>query len=108
MAYGAVQTDVQATRNDPVPLHLRNAPTRLMKGLDYGKGYLYAHDLYAGAPDPADPNRPPPEQPQSYLPEGLNERAYYQPGGQGSEASIQRWLARRRAAQNNPSPKTQR
>jgi putative ATPase len=108
MAYGAVQADVQATRNDPVPLHLRNAPTRLMKGLDYGKGYLYAHDLYAGTPDPADPNRPPPEQPQSYLPDGLNERTYYQPGGQGSEASILRWLARRRAAQSKPAPEAQR
>src|SRR5262249_49114562 len=47
-AYGAAQEDVRATRNDPVPLHLRNAPTRLMKELDYGKGYAYAHDTYAG------------------------------------------------------------
>jgi putative ATPase len=98
-AYAAAQSDVQATRNDPVPLQLRNAPTRLMKDLDYGKGYLYAHDLYAGQPDPADPNRPPPERPQDYLPEALRERAYYQPGGQGTEASIQAWLRRRRASQ---------
>ena len=59
-AYGAVQEDVRATRNDPVPLHLRNAVTGLMKELDYGKGYRYAHDDYAGQPDPADPTRPPP------------------------------------------------
>jgi putative ATPase len=95
-AYAAVQQDVQATRNDPVPLHLRNAPTRLMRELEYGKGYLYAHDVYAGAPDPADPNRPPPERPQEYLPEALRGRAYYQPGAQGAEASIQAWLERRR------------
>src|SRR5436190_1909122 len=43
-AYGAALKDVAETRNDPVPLHLRNAPTRLMKALDYGKGYKYAHD----------------------------------------------------------------
>src|SRR3984957_1849733 len=42
MAYGAVQKDIEATRQEPVPLHLRNAPTPLMKELDYGKGYRYA------------------------------------------------------------------
>jgi putative ATPase len=97
-AYAAVQQDVQATRNDPVPLHLRNAPTRLMRDLEYGKGYIYAHDVYAGAPDPADPNRPPPERPQDYLPAALRGRTYYQPGAQGAEASIRAWLERRRAA----------
>ena len=43
-AYGAVQQEIEQTRQEPVPLHLRNAPTRLMKELDYGKGYRYAHD----------------------------------------------------------------
>jgi putative ATPase len=95
-AYAAVVEDVRATRNDPVPLHLRNAPTRLMKELDYGKGYTYAHDVYEGKPDPADPLRPPPERPQEYLPEQLQGHAYYQPGAQGGEASIQAWLNRRR------------
>src|SRR5262249_42768993 len=95
-AYAAVVEDVRATRNDPVPLHLRNAPTRLMKELDYGTGYTYAHDVYAGQPDPADPSRPPPERPQDYLPEQLREHAYYRPGAQGAEASIQAWLNRRR------------
>jgi putative ATPase len=96
-AYGEAAGDVQATRNDPVPLHLRNAPTRLMKDLDYGKGYIYAHDLYGERPDPADPSRPPPTRPQDYLPEALRARAYYHPGAQGNEASIQAWLARRHA-----------
>ncbi|HEY7780406.1 MAG TPA: replication-associated recombination protein A [Ktedonobacterales bacterium] len=102
-AYAAVQGDVNATRNDPVPLHLRNAPTGLMKALDYGKGYVYAHDVYEGAPDPADPTRPPPERPQEYLPEALRGRMYYQPGGQGEEASIRGWLARRRGAGSGAS-----
>jgi putative ATPase len=95
-AYKAVQQDVHATRNDPVPLHLRNAPTGLMKALDYGKGYQYAHENYAGQPDPMDPSRPPPERPQDYLPEQIRDREYYHPGAQGTEASIQAWLKRRR------------
>ena len=95
-AYGAACEDVRATRNDPVPLHLRNAPTRLMSQQDYGKGYIYAHDSYGGAPDPADPQRPPPQRLQGYLPERLAERAYYQPGEQGAEASLAAWLRRRR------------
>jgi putative ATPase len=96
-AYGAVQQDVHETRNDPVPLQIRNAPTGLMKDLDYGKGYIYAHDQYAGEPDPEDPTRPPPERPQAYLPERLQSREYYHPTRQGAEASIQAWLKRRRA-----------
>src|SRR5208282_4015221 len=44
-AYGAVKRDVEETAADPVPLHLRNAPTRLMKELGYGEGYKYAHDF---------------------------------------------------------------
>ncbi len=95
-AYGAVQEDVRATRNDPVPLQIRNAPTGLMKDLDYGKGYIYAHDQYAGKPDPEDPTRPPPERPQAYLPDGLQDREYYHPTRQGNEASIEAWLKRRR------------
>ncbi len=96
LAYAAAAEDVSETRNDPVPLHLRNAPTRLMKQLDYGKGYKYAHDDYGGLPDPADPLRPPPERLQDYLPPQLRERAYYQPGQQGAEGSIRTWLQRRR------------
>jgi len=46
-AYGAALDDVQNTRNDPVPMHLRNAPTGLMRQLGYGEGYHYAHDDYS-------------------------------------------------------------
>jgi len=65
-AYGAAMRDVQETRNDPVPLHLRNAPTGLMKTLGYGRDYHYAHDDYSIK--------------QENLPENLRGRTYYEPG----------------------------
>jgi putative ATPase len=98
-AYQAVQADVRAARNDGVPLHLRNAPTKLMRDAQYGGGYVYAHDVYQGI-DPDDPARPPaaPVQPEGYLPEALRDRRYYDPGdhAEGAERSIAAWLARRR------------
>lgn len=75
-AYGAALKDVQETRNDPVPLHLRNAVTGLMKGFGYGKGYEYAHDLEAGRSD------------QAHLPPNLEGRIYYEPSLRGFEASV--------------------
>lgn len=80
-AYGAALQDVAATRNDPVPLHLRNAPTRLMKGLGYGKGYEYAHDLPAGRSD------------QAHLPPNLAGRIYYEPTDHGFERTVRERLA---------------
>ena len=65
-AYGNAMRDVQETRNDPVPLHLRNAPTGLMKQLGYGKDYHYAHDDYSVK--------------QDNLPENLRGRRFYEPG----------------------------
>ncbi len=65
-AYSAAMRDVQETRNDPVPLHLRNAPTGLMKQLGYGKDYHCAHDDYSVK--------------QENLPEHLRGRRYYEPG----------------------------
>jgi len=94
-AYGRVREDVQKTRNDPVPLELRNAPTQLMKDLDYGKDYKYAHDYYKGMPG-EDPERPPADRLQEYLPESLKGKRYYEPGQQGKEASIRKWLEKRR------------
>jgi putative ATPase len=94
-AYSRVQEDVQQTRNDPVPLHLRNAPTRLMKDLDYGKDYQYAHEQYKDLPLD-DPERPPAVQLQAYLPENLKGRRYYEPTDQGKEASVKKWLSKRR------------
>jgi putative ATPase len=102
-AYMAVQADVRTTRNDSVPLHLRNAPTKLMKDAKYGGGYVYAHDVYQGI-DPEDPARPPAQrvQPEGYLPEAMRERHYYEPGehAEGAERSIAEWLQRRR--EENP------
>src|SRR6266571_2977345 len=94
-AYSRVQEDVQQTRNDPVPLWIRNAPTQLMKDLDYGKDYKYAHDYYKDM-QIEDPERPPSVQLQEYLPESLKGRRYYEPGHQGKEASIKKWLEKRR------------
>jgi putative ATPase len=75
-AYGAVRDDVERTRNDPVPLHLRNAVTGLMRGLGYGRGYEYAHDVESGVSA------------QEHLPENLRGRVYYVPTGRGFEARL--------------------
>jgi putative ATPase len=72
-AYSAVQHEIEHTRQEPVPLHLRNAPTRLMKELDYGKGYRYAHDEEGRVAD------------MDCLPESLKGRSYYQPTQEGRE-----------------------
>jgi putative ATPase len=86
MAYGAVQEDVERTAQEPVPLHLRNAPTGLMKTLDYGKGYQYAHDL---EPKVAD---------MQCLPDGLKDRKYYHPTDEGIEKRIKARLEEIRQA----------
>ena len=76
-AYQRARADVEATRNDPVPLHLRNAVTPLMRGLGYGKGYDYAHDHDAGvAPD------------QTYRPSRLAGHRYYIPRNLGREPEL--------------------
>jgi putative ATPase len=75
-AYGDVQHDIEQTAAEPVPLHLRNAPTGLMKGLGYGKGYQYAHDVEGKVAD------------MQCLPEGLRDRVYYRPTGEGIEKRI--------------------
>lgn len=95
-AYSRAQEDVLKTRNEPVPLQIRNAPTRLMKDLDYGKDYKYAHDYYKDM-QIEDAERPPATQVQAYLPDSLQGRRYYEPGQQGKEASIKKWLEKRRA-----------
>jgi putative ATPase len=82
-AYGAAIADVRETRNEPVPLHLRNAPTGLMRGLGYGKDYHYAHDDYDVV--------------QFNLPENLRGRRYYRAGERGAEADIADWLKKRRS-----------
>ena len=86
-AYGSVLKDVEETRNEPVPLHLRNAVTGLMRGLGYGQGYQYAHDFVETHVD------------QEHLPSNLAGRRYYEPTSYGFEAKIADRLAWR-----NPPP----
>lgn len=92
--YYAALRDVEETRNDPVPLHLRNAPTALMKNLGYGRDYKYAHDDYARMD--ADGDLPPARRLQEYLPENLADRTYFEPGAAGAEAKLVEWISRRR------------
>jgi putative ATPase len=93
-AYGAALGDVQETRNDSVPLHLRNAPTGLMRQLGYGRDYKYAHADYAGMEHGSDV--PPALRLQDYLPKNLRERRYFEPGDQGDEQRLIDWLEARR------------
>ncbi len=80
LAYTRAADDARRDEAEPVPLHLRNAPTRLMKDLDYGKGYQYAHD----APDAVTG--------MECLPPKLRGRRYYQPTERGFEKEIKRRL----------------
>ena len=79
-AYSAAQAEARNSRADPVPLHLRNAPTRLMKKLHYGEGYRYAHDTEEGVAD------------MECLPEGLSNRRYYLGRDVGAESDLIRRL----------------
>ncbi len=79
-AYGRAARDAEREVADPVPLHLRNAPTKLMKQLDYGKDYQYAHDEPDAVAD------------MDCLPESLRGRTYYQPTERGFEKEIKRRL----------------
>ncbi len=80
-AYGAVRAFVQSDGSRPVPLHLRNAPTKLMKELGYGTGYRYAHDEAGGFAAG-----------ETYLPEGVAAQRWYQPTERGLESRIRERL----------------
>jgi putative ATPase len=79
-AYSAVLQDVEQTAAESVPLHLRNAPTSLMKGLGYGKDYQYAHDSKEKVTD------------MQCLPDSLRDRVYYHPTNEGVEKRIRERL----------------
>ncbi len=90
-AYNAAREDALRQLDEPVPLQIRNAPTRLMKELDYGKGYQYAHDYQEKMTA------------MQCLPESLKDREYYRPGDQGLEPrfaerlrSIKEWKKQKR------------
>jgi putative ATPase len=91
-AYGKASREVATGNNPPVPMHLRNAPTRLMKKLGFGDGYIYAHDTDEGIGS------------MSCLPDSLKGMDFYQPGTRGFETElaarmeqIRTWHARRKA-----------
>ena len=75
-AYGAIQEEIEHTRQEPVPLHLRNAPTKLMKELGYAKGYRYAHDEEDRVAD------------MDCLPDSLKGRSYFHPTQEGREKQL--------------------
>ena len=82
MALNKAMEDVQRTRNEPVPLHLRNAVTGLMRDMGYGDGYKYAHE-YEGNFTPT-----------QNLPDSLKKRRYYQPSTQGYERTVRERMER--------------
>ncbi|MGO9930783.1 MAG: replication-associated recombination protein A [Steroidobacteraceae bacterium] len=92
-AYAEVQQDVEATAAESVPLHLRNAPTGLMKGLGYGQGYQYAHDLEGKIAD------------MQCLPDNLRDRTYYHPTSEGVDKRIRERMEQiRRHRSKSPDP----
>src|SRR5208282_1105400 len=87
----AAREDVRKLGALPVPMHLRNAPTPLMRELGYGAGYRYPHDYEGGLTA------------QDYLPEDIAARRYYQPSDRGYEIRIREYLERARQARCGPS-----
>jgi putative ATPase len=92
VAYGRAMGFVREGASEAVPMHLRNAPTRLMKDLGHGRDYRYAHDEpehYAAG--------------ETYWPDGLDPQAFYEPSDQGLEAKIRERLSRLRRLDQNTS-----
>src|SRR5262249_7792327 len=81
-AWDAVKDDIREKPAEPVPLHIRNAPTGLMSNLGYGKGYQYAHDAPDALVD------------QEHLQDRLRGRVYYRPTDRGAEREISARLAK--------------
>ncbi|NLC48974.1 MAG: replication-associated recombination protein A [Bacteroidales bacterium] len=82
MAINKAMATVRETGNMPVPMHLRNAPTSLMKELDYGKNYKYAHDYENNFVE------------DNFFPEGLQQNKFWEPQNNASENKIREWLKR--------------
>ena len=93
VAYLTARKDAEEQLAEPVPLHLRNAPTRLMKDLEYGKGYRYAHDYEEKLTD------------MQCLPDSLADRRYYLPTEQGKEGRFKTRLEQIRAWKKAQSEK---
>ncbi|RJR39830.1 MAG: replication-associated recombination protein A [Desulfobacteraceae bacterium] len=96
MAEKGVKGEIETSGGLPVPLHIRNAPTRLMKQLGYSKGYLYPHNYPDGWVD------------QEYLPDKIRERAFYKPTDRGFERSVRQKMAeleRKKKARKSTRPR---
>jgi putative ATPase len=92
-AFGEALAEVERTENLPVPMHIRNAPTRLMEDVGYGKGYIYP------------PDSDTPFVNQTFLPDNIKNRRFYYPGDKGREKKIAQYLAafrKYRAEMDNP------
>lgn len=85
-AFARAQQDAERTSHEPVPIHLRNAPTKLMKDMGHGKDYKYAHDYDNAIVD------------QEHLPESIKGHRYYEPTDRGREEKIRVWLEKIRQA----------
>ena len=94
LGYGSVKKDLDETRTEPVPLHLRNAATGLMKNIGYGKGYQYAHDQAEKVAD------------MTCLPESLAGKTYYHPTDQGFEARLRQRLEEIRRLKDRRNPRS--
>jgi putative ATPase len=84
LAEKAVKAEIEQSGPQPVPLHIRNAPTRLMKKMGYSRGYLYPHNYPGGWVD------------QEYLPDKLKNRIFYRPTERGFEKEIRKRVAERK------------
>ena len=84
LAFGKARADAEKTSHEPIPIHLRNAPTRLMKEMGHGKDYQYAHDYANTVVN------------QAHLPEAIRDHRYYEPTDRGREQKIKEWLERMR------------
>ena len=79
-AINNAQDNIKKTGNLPIPIHLKNAPTKLMKELNYGKEYLYSHDFENNFIK------------QEFLPDEINKNIFYKPGNNNRESKIKEWL----------------
>ena len=95
-AFGAATQAAKETGSLMPPAHIRNAPTRLMKDLGYGKGYAYDHDTAEGFSG------------QNYFPDGMERQVFYTPKGEGAEARVKerldRWAALRAKDESEHAP----
>jgi putative ATPase len=93
VAYNEIRAEIEKSGHLPVPMHLRNAPTKMMKEMDYGKGYQYAHDDKDAVVD------------QQHLPDQIKDKKFYFPANRGREKQIieyLKWIEDKKKEKRNP------